>query len=108
MVPNPNVLSPEIRNDLNLFTGKFEKVSVSLKKPTCPSLLVNVGQLILCYFIYWGYRYNPNEQNSTEFLDQLAINIDKAIGEKYPKKFCYKPPQIRYVTRLQFRRTNAS
>ena len=51
---------------MNLFTGKFEGVWVSLKIPTCPSLLVNV-------------TYNPNKQNSTDFLDQLAINIDNAI-----------------------------
>ena len=59
----PKVFSPKIRNDLNLFTGNFESV---WKLPTCPSLLVNV-------------TYNPNKQNSTDFLDQLAINIDNAI-----------------------------
>ena len=37
-----------------------------MKIRTCPSLLVNV-------------TYNPNKQNSTDFLDQLAINIDYAI-----------------------------
>ena len=37
-----------------------------MKIPTCSSLLVNVA-------------YNPNKQNSTDFLDQLAINIDNAI-----------------------------
>ena len=62
----PKFLSPKIRIDLNLFTGKFESAWVSLKTPTCPSLLVNV-------------TYNPNKQNSTEFLDQLAINIDNDI-----------------------------
>ena len=62
----PKVFSPKIRKKLNLFTGKFKSVWISLKTPTCPSLLVNV-------------TYNPNKQNSTEFLDQLAINIDNAI-----------------------------
>ena len=62
----PKFFSPKIRNDLNLFTGNFESVWASLKTPTCPSLLVNV-------------TYNPNKQNSTDFLDQLAINIDNAI-----------------------------
>ena len=62
----PKVFSPKIRNDLNLFTRNFESVWVSLKIPTCSSLLVNV-------------IYNPNKQNSTDFLDKLAINIDNAI-----------------------------
>ena len=62
----PKVFPPKIRKDLNLFTRKLESVRVSMKTPTCPSLLVNV-------------TYNPNKQNSTEFLDQLAINIDNAI-----------------------------
>ena len=62
----PKVFSPKIRNYLKLFTGNFESLWVSLKIPTCPSLLVNV-------------TYNPNKQNSPDFLDQLAINIDKAI-----------------------------
>ena len=62
----PKVFSPKFRNDLNLFTGRFESVWVSLKAPTCPSLLVNV-------------TYNPNKQNSTEFLNQFAFNFDNAI-----------------------------
>ena len=62
----PRVLFPKIRNDLNLFTGKFESVCVSLKTQTCQSLLVNV-------------TYKPNKQNGTEFVDQLAINIDNSI-----------------------------
>ena len=66
MILVQKVFSPKIRNDLNLFTGNFESVWVSLKIPTCPSLLMNV-------------TYNPNKQNSTDFLDQLAINIDNAI-----------------------------
>ena len=37
----PKVFSPKTRNDLNLFTGNFESVWVSLEIPTCPSLLVN-------------------------------------------------------------------
>ena len=58
----PKVFSPKILNDLNLFTGNFEIVWVSLKIPTCPSLLVNV-------------TYNPNKQNSTDFLEQPAITL---------------------------------
>ena len=61
----PKVFSPKIHNDLNVFTGKFDSVWVSLKTPIC-LLLVNV-------------TYNPNKRNSTEFLDQLGINIDNAI-----------------------------
>ena len=67
MILVPKVFfSPKIRNDLNVFMGKFGSVWVSLKTLTCSSLLVNV-------------TCNPNKQNSTEFWDQLAVNIGNAI-----------------------------
>ena len=72
---------------MNLFTGNFESVWVSLKIPTCPSLLVNV-------------TYNSKKQNSTDFLDQLAINIDNAIT-KNEKIILLGDYTINYIDALE-------
>ena len=75
---------------MNLFTGKFDCVWYSLRTQTCPCLLVNVS-------------YKPNEQNSTEFLDQLAINIEKAIT-KNEKIILLGDYNINYLDTLEISR----
>ena len=74
-------------NDLILLTGTIESAWVSLKTRTFPSLLVNV-------------TYNPNKQNSAEFLDQLAINIDDAIT-KNQKIILLADYNINYLDTLE-------
>ena len=73
--------------DLILLTGTIESAWVSLKTRTFPSLLVNV-------------TYNPNKQNSAEFLDQLAINIDDAIT-KNQKIILLADYNINYLDTLE-------
>ena len=87
MMLAPKLFSPKNLNGLILLTGKLESAWVSLKTRTFPSLLVNA-------------TYNPNKQNSAEFLDQLAINIDNAIT-KNQKIILLADYNIKYLDTLE-------
>ena len=64
MILAPKHLSPKIRNHLNKFSKQFE----SLKLPQKQNLLLNL-------------TYCPSKQQSMQFLDELAINIDNVLHE---------------------------
>ena len=67
MILAPKHLSPKIRNDLNSISKQFESLWISFKLPHKQNLLLNL-------------TYCPSKQQSMQFLDELAINIDNVVS----------------------------
>ena len=65
----PKHLSPKIRNDLSNFSKQFESLWISLRLPHKQNLLLNL-------------TYCPSKQQSVQFLDGFAINIDNVFSRK--------------------------
>ena len=67
MILAPKYLSPKIRNDLNKFSKQFESLWISPNLHHKQNLLLNL-------------TYCPSKQQSMQFLDELAINIDNVVS----------------------------
>ena len=69
----PKFCNSKIRKDLNNMSKIFESLRVECKLSSHKSILINIS-------------YNPNKQFCSQFLDELALCIDKASTEN--KSIC--------------------